>query len=247
MEKQVIQYRFRLKGNIQEIFEFSISEESIELVDNIVEPISEWAKLDNHKCSICPLNSAKSPYCPLAANLAAVVERFDHILSFDEIHLDVITKERTIFQQTTAQGAISSMMGLIMATSGCPHAAFFRPMAKFHLPLSNEKETFYRASSMYLLAQYFKKKSGMDVDFELKGLIDIYENMRIVNSQLLKRLRSETSTDSSINAVVHLDMFALSMPLVIEDSLEDIKHLFKIFLTGVEHDNPDLFEPGLFE
>ena len=57
-----------------------------------------------------------------------------------------------------------------MATSGCPHMDFFKPMARFHLPLANAEETVYRATSMYLLAQYFLQREGKEADMELEGL-----------------------------------------------------------------------------
>jgi hypothetical protein len=33
-----------------------------------------------------------------------------------------------------------------------------KPMARFHLPLASEEETIYRATTMYLLAQYFLRE-----------------------------------------------------------------------------------------
>jgi hypothetical protein len=121
-------------------------------------------------------------------------------------------------------------MGLVMATSGCPHTAFFKPMARFHLPLASEEETVYRATSMYLLAQYFLKKEGQNADLELKGLREIYHNMHTVNTAIAERLRGASETDSTVNAIVLLDMYALTLPYVIDESLEEIRHLFRPFL-----------------
>jgi hypothetical protein len=123
------------------------------------------------------------------------------------------------------------MMGLVIATSGCPHAAFFRPMARFHLPLASKEETIFRATSMYLLAQYFLKKAGRAADFDLAGLIKIYDNMQIINNSIVERLRAATTTDSSVNAIVILDNYAKSLPFAIEKSLEDIRYLFSPFLN----------------
>jgi hypothetical protein len=36
--------------------------------------------------------------------------------------------------------------------------------------------------------------------------------------------------DSSVNAIIILNMYARIMPLAIEDSLEDIRYLFKPYL-----------------
>ena len=161
-----------------------------------------------------------------------IVNRFEDLISYDEIRVDVITAERIISQITTAQIGISSMLGLVIATSGCPHAAFFRPMARFHLPLASKEETIFRATSMFLLAQYFLKKAGRTADLELEGLTRIYDNMQIINMAIVERLRAATKTDSSINAIVILDNHAKSLPYAIEKSLADIRYLFAPFLTN---------------
>jgi hypothetical protein len=117
-------------------------------------------------------------------------------------------------------------MGLIIATSGCPHTAFFRPMARFHLPLATEAETLYRAVSMYLLAQYFLKNEGRPADLDLAGLKNIYANVGIVNRAVADRIRNATKKDSAINALVLLDVFTMALPFAIEDSLQDLRYLF---------------------
>lgn len=88
------------------------------------------------------------------------------------------TTERTVSAETSAQQGLGSLLGLIMATSGCPHTVFFKPMARFHLPFSNESETIYRAVSMYLLSQYFTTREGAPIDAGLDGLRDIYDKIQ---------------------------------------------------------------------
>jgi len=85
-------------------------------------------------------------------SLVDLVTRCEELVSYDQIDVRVVTDEWTITQR-----AISALMGLIMATSGCPKTAYLKPMARFHLPLASEDEAVYRVTSMYLLAQYFLK------------------------------------------------------------------------------------------
>ncbi len=99
-------------------------------------------------------------------------------------------------------------------------------MARFHLPSASAGETIYRATSMYLLAQYFRKKAGKKAELDLQGLKEIYKNMQILNSAIAERLRSASKTDSSVNAVILLDMFTLVLPVAIEDSLAELRDLF---------------------
>ena len=231
MDTVTIRYRFTFPDGSQESFNLQLDAQDLELVGNTPEVLPSWTKLDFHQCPNCPLNTRTHPHCPLAADLVNIVKRFERLVSYDEIHVDVITEERTISQDTTAQRGASSLMGLVMATSGCPHTVFFKPMARFHLPLANEEETLYRTTSTYLLAQYFLKKEGQEADLELEGLSKIYHNMQVVNNTIAERLRAATETDSTVNAIILLDIFAKALPYIIEDSLEELRYLFTPFLT----------------
>jgi hypothetical protein len=220
-----------MPNNSREEFKLELKARNLELEGNIPAQLPGWAKLDSHQCPNCTLDVVAHSYCPLAANIVNIVRRFDGLASYDKIKLDVITEERHITQQTTVQKGISSMMGLIFATCGCPHTAFFKPMARFHLPLASKEETIFRATSMYLLAQYYIKKDCRIADFELEGLAKIYHNIRIVNVAIAQRLRAAKITDSLLNAIVLLDSYAQFLSFAIEESLEEIRHLFAPFFT----------------
>jgi len=224
-----IKYHFTLANGATETFDLHLDGETMQLQNFIPDALPDWTRLDFNQCPHCPFSIAENSHCPVAANLVTIVLLFEKLLSHDEIHVDIITKERKISQDTTAQRAISALMGLVMATSGCPHMSFFKPMARFHLPLASEEETLYRATSMYLLAQYFLKKDGVRSEISLDGLTDIYRNIQIVNMTIAARIRASSVTDSSVNALVLLDMYAKAVPYVIKDHLEEIRYLFTSF------------------
>jgi hypothetical protein len=163
-----------------------------------------------------------------------VIEPFSNVVSHNEIDLTVITNERQVSQKTTAQKGISSLVGLLFATSGCPHTAFLKPMARYHLPLASEDETYYRATGMYLLAQYFLRLDGREADLELEGLKTIYHNLHRMNTMIAERIRSITHADSSVNAVVLLDMISNLMPFVLDEHLDQLRHLFSSYLATSE-------------
>jgi len=234
MEIISIRYTFKVgkgRNKVEEVFDLHVDAKNLELQDNIPKVLPDWTKLDFYQCSNCPLDVRKYSYCPMAANLVNIVNRFDSLLSYNEILLVVTTKDRTISQSTTIQRGVGSLMGLVIATCGCPHSVFFKPMARFHLPLANNEETIYRAASMYLLAQYFLRKKGKPVDWNLRGLEEIYTNIQVVNFTIAERLRAATKTDSVLNALVELDIYAQTLSLVIEDSLEEIRFLFDPYLS----------------
>jgi len=226
MKEFTIYYNFKFPDGSDEGFQLRLDPETLELQGNTPDGVPAWTKLDFHQCPNCPLSVEKHPECPLALRLVNLVQRFDGVLSHDRVDLEVITEERTIRQKTTAQRGIGSLMGLVIASSGCPHTAYLRPMARFHLPLASNEETVYRATSMYFLAQYFAKKEGANANLELDGLSHIYENLQIINVAIAERLRAATTTDSSVNAIVVLDVYAKTVEMVIGGSLERIRYLF---------------------
>jgi hypothetical protein len=233
METFEIQYVFQLNDGKTETFDLRIDNRRLELVREATSAPPEWARLGFRQCPHCPLDAAIHPHCPVALILSDVVNRFSAVISHDQIRLTVITPERRISRQTTAQKGIGSLMGLICPVSGCPHTAFFRPMARFHLPLATEAETIFRATSMYLLAQYFIRKEGKPDDPELEGLKTIYKNMHIINIHMADRIRKASVMDSSINAIIVLDVFTHVLPFAIEDQLEEIRYLFAPFSSTI--------------
>lgn len=103
-------------------------------------------------------------------------------------------------------------------------------MARFHLPMASEIETIYRATSMYLLAQYFRCKAGAIPDLSLEGLRLRYVRLHEINIAMASRLRSVIDKDASVNAVVLLDMLAKAMPYSVADSTVELEHLFRAYL-----------------
>ena len=224
-----IQYCFKFDEQNLDVIDVRLDARSLEIINSDTD-FPEWTRLEFHQCSHCLVDSQTHPNCPVAASLASVIENFDNVFSHDEIDLEVITSERHVSQHTTAQRGISSLLGLLIATSGCPYTNYLKPMARFHLPLASEDETVFRAAGMYLLAQHFIRKEGKESDLEFTGLKKIYDDLHLLNTMLAGRLRSATQTDSSVNAVILLDMFTNLMPFVIEDHLGDIRHLFEAYL-----------------
>ncbi len=212
-------------------YHFVLDAVTLERMDPRPEPVPSWARLEFHQCAVCPLDAGCHEYCPLAVRLAEVVERFGELISYEPLRLEVVTAERTVLQDTTAQRALGSLLGLLMATSGCPLTRFLRPMARFHLPLADEIETVYRAVSMYLLAQYLRHARGATADFDLDGLRARYATVRQVNMGVAERLRAALENDAAVGGVVILDMYAVAIPQVLDDALEEIEPIFSPYLA----------------
>jgi hypothetical protein len=187
----------------------------------------EWTMLENNKCESCPLDPNNSPHCPLALAIEDLVSVFREKFSYESAEITVHTNERTYFKDTTMQKGLSSIMGILMVSSGCPIMAKLRPMVRLHLPFSNVLETTFRTTSTYLLGQFFLKKRGKISDFTFEGLLEIYKNVNMVNRSMAERIRSAAGKDASVNALIILDMFALDIPLSIEEQVEEIEPFFQ--------------------
>jgi hypothetical protein len=233
MDDLWVKYRFIMADKNQWRFDLKIDPQTMELANNRPPQLPDWTALTFHQCPNCPLTRQTHPHCPLAVNLVSIVNNSSGLTSYDRIRVEVTTADRFVSQETSAQKGISSMMGLIIATSGCPHTAVFKPMARFHTPLASVQETVYRAASMYLLAQYYLIQAGRAGDLKLEGLTRIYHNMQVINESIAERLRACSETDSSVNALILLDMYARHLPFVIEDSLRSLRYLFEPFFAGI--------------
>jgi hypothetical protein len=185
-----------------------------------------WAELDSNKCEHCPLKSSEHKYCPAALALGKVAQKFAHVKSYKESKVAVVTNDRTYLKQTTTQEALQGIFGLIMATCNCPYLNFLRPMARFHLPFSNSTETLVRTLSFYLLKQFFRKQGGAEVQCDLKPLTEAYENVQIVNKNLVERIRSLGQGDADLNAIIILDSFATLLAMQVSDDFSDLRPLF---------------------
>ncbi len=226
MDTISIKYIFTLEDGAKEVFDLKL--ESRTLVLTLERPMifPDWAKINRNQCENCLYPDDQKPYCPVAVNLVDLVKRFGKLTSYDRIFVEVITCERSFYKETSAQRGISSLMGLLIATSKCPFTDFFKPMARFHLPFATEEETIWRAISTYLTFQYFMSQQGEEIDFKMEGLAKIYADIQKMNVAIARRLKYACEKDSTVNAIIVLDVFAKSLPPVIEKSLSKIQPVF---------------------
>lgn len=224
-------YEFTLAGYGKEQFELEFDATTIELINTIESTPPRWTTLTYEQCPHCPLDPADHPHCPVALNLAPVIGRFDKLMSFDKINVKVISLERHVIQNTSAQEGLSSLMGLLIAGSSCPYTHFFKPMARFHLPFASRDETLWRATATFLLSRYFSEKQLKREDLRLGGLVTIYNDVAKLNDAMVQRIRAASSKDSAVNALVHLDVFAKFLMPPLEDALAQIQPIFDPFIS----------------
>jgi hypothetical protein len=218
-----IRYRFDLPDGSQKFLDFTFDAADFRLSNPAPAEPPFWTDLSFNQCANCPLNAAEHPHCPAALQMAAAIEPLKALVSIDTVGVTVTQSERTIYAETTAQQAMSSVLGLIMATAGCPWTDRFRPMARFHLPFASEAETVYRSVGMFLLA---RELTGASRLHGFAALEELYENLHVINRDMSRRLGAATRTDPARNAMALLDAYTTLLPAALESSLAELKPLF---------------------
>jgi hypothetical protein len=221
-----ITYAFRFEAGRTEAFALRFRDE-----DFALEPLgpegAAWTRLEHHQCEACPLKAAEHPHCPVALNLAQVLTHFQGDHSYDRVTVRTTVTERSTEHDGDLQTGITSIMGLVMATSGCPVLDMFKPMAFTHLPFANERETTIRAVSTYLTAQYVRMCHGLEPDWTLSRFLPRYDAVKAVNAAFAERLKSAFETDASLNALILLDVLAQFGAVALKDRwLKDVEPLF---------------------
>ncbi len=201
--KSNLVYEFTLPDQRKLTYRFQFDGERY-LIDREVGEPEPWCELKFQQCSHCPYQDNGPKFCPAASQLSLIVKDVDHLVSYDRIHLRIESKQRIIEQESSVQEAVSSLLGLVLASCGCPHTEFLLPMARFHLPLASAEETLWRACGNFLLAQHFKAESGSSTEM-LGDILRRYGNLEVINSALVKRLKSQINSDACPNAIVLLD------------------------------------------
>ena len=224
-------YHFRMADGTDKEFAIRVGAQTLDLVPTPRDHHPAWSALGYHQCPNCPLHQDQHSHCPIATNLVDLVDFFKETMSYDEVDVTIETDQRQYTKHTSVQQALSSLLGIYMVTSGCPVMDRLRPMVRFHLPFATLEETAYRVISMYLVAQYFRRKRGLRPDWELKGLVPIYEAIQTVNKSFLQRFNELKGKDANANALVILDAFAGFVTFSIDtDLLDEVEGLFKPYL-----------------
>lgn len=231
MSRREIKYIFRWPRRGEQTLAVVMDETNLEIILDDTQP-PEWTRLEHHKCTHCPLDAEAHPHCPLAVSIVEPLRLCEYAQANDPLRVDVLFDDRLISVETTLQRAMSSLLGLIMPCSGCPHTQYLRPMARFHLPFATPQETLYRSTGMYLLGQYFRQQHGQEADFSLKGLQRIYRNLHTLNRDFAKRLRAGSEGDAAFNAVVFLDLFTVAMPKALKDAIKPIAPYFESYIDS---------------
>ena len=227
----IITYCFNFDNGIDKTFSLQLDRETLDFANSEINDAPEWAKLSYNKCTNCPLSEIDNNYCPVALNLNNLTEKFNAVVSHESVFVSVTTEDRTYKKRTTIEEALSSLMGIIMATSGCPVLDHLRPMARFHLPFATPLETSIRSLSMFILAQYLfnNETDPSSINISLRDFEKIYAEVNSVNNDFSIRLRAAGEKDANLSALTNLDCHATLVSFTIEDTMNEVKQYYSAY------------------
>jgi hypothetical protein len=226
-----IEYVFNFENRESKKFKVLLDKKTLIAVSPEGSSDEEWAKLDFCKCKICPLDPKIVKNCPIAYNITGLAKEFSEIYSIEKVNTQVNAPERSYFKVDTVQQGLRSILGIYLATSGCPFMEVLKPMARFHLPFASMEETIYRHSCNFLLGEYLESMdtaTPMDIRQKkfIKKLIKKYDNIDQVNNYMCKRIEMITEGDANKNALIILNVIGLMIKLEIEGNFKSLRYLF---------------------
>lgn len=217
-----VNYQFVLEGRAP--VEFRVTDRP---ANTSQASLPAWTKLEHCQCSNCPLKPADSTRCPAAIEILPVVTEFQAEDAYQKVSVTVQDEHRTYSKSTTLEEALRSLLGLKMATSGCPVLSELKPMAIHHLPFASNDEFIMRTVSHYLLQQYLAKRNDEEPDWDLKGLVARNQRLQLVNQALWQRIHSVCQGDSNLKALLNFFSMASSVSFSLESQLRKLEAKMK--------------------
>lgn len=222
-----VTYKFFASQNDQISVELKFDEKTYKIQLPEDAPRPDWTRLEFERCPNCNLPDAET-HCPAAVALAQFLPEFESRVSYEKAVVEVDMPTRTVVSKTTFQHGMAALIGLVMASSGCPRTRFLRPMARTHLPFATDQETVFRTLAVHLLGQYVAKGSGAPMPLSFGDLKEYYHQLSKVNNAMSERIRAAIKRDAAVNAVIILESFTMIAPENIDYGFEDIQELFVV-------------------
>lgn len=213
-----ITYQLKLKDGSERRYEVDVDRPD-RVQEQNREDHPEWTRLECHQCDNCPLTQEVYRYCPAAIEFEEIASHFANTASIERADVWVHTHQRSYFKNCDMQTMLQSLYGLIMASSACPILSRLKPLAHFHLPFASLEETVHRLVGTFLINQYLHQHDGSGrPDWELRGIQELYGELKLVNLALMRRIRQASKDDANVNAIESF----VSISSLVEMGIDDI-------------------------
>ncbi len=182
----------------------------------------DWTKLGHQQCQNCPLNPSVHSHCPAALDIHDLLGELPATASYKRIQVTVLTPQREYTKLVTVEEGVRSLMGLVMASSGCPVFGMLKPAARHHLPFASVEEQTLRMVSFYLMQQYFKAHEGKPPDWALTQLIHHFKTLQLVNHAFWQRITGHVSNDANARALLSFFTLSGNLSASIDQQLDQV-------------------------
>lgn len=214
--KLTVHYWIKPEGHDPIEFDIRLSESG--LLEDTLACRPEWTRIRNDQCIGC---ASCQDHCVAALSIAPVIDAFLAMKSFVMAQARVTIDGRITEFHGPVSVAVSSLMGLCLAASGCQATAPFRVMAMYHQPFATLEVTVIRAAGFSLLRRW--ANSCLNEGNPFDELIEAWSRLGDLNHSISQRLARHCSSDATLNGLVNLDMFAKGGLLGLETALETLR------------------------
>ena len=216
-----------------EVVEFVIRLDENGLLEDPPTAGPAWTRMAGEPCLDCAVRGSG---CRAALAIAPVVEAFIGIDSLQQVRARASQSNHSTEINGPVSRVVSSIMGLVMAASGCPKIAPFRAMAVYHQPFSTLEETVIRAAGFLLLGRWAHGTLANENPFA--PLIEAWQQLEQVNLNISRSLQDYCTTDAALNGLVNLDMFAKAGAFGLESALAALRPTLLTWDLGVAPGTP---------
>ncbi|EQC49893.1 hypothetical protein M899_2615 [Bacteriovorax sp. BSW11_IV] len=229
MSEKPYTYKYKISFANGEVYTKDIVIDNIDgtLVESEIIPkdLEEMARLDFCKCTHCPYSEKEFKYCPVFRNITQVVNDFKNHNPHEVVTASVEFNGRKVETKDELHVPLTSLVGLLMASSECEYFDFLKPMAKTHQPFSTYEETLIRVVSFYFLNRFL---CGHTLDWNIQELRKQYQDLEKVNAGILERIKAiKDGAEAEAEAVLVLDSFIKNFSWEYELNLDDLKEFFQ--------------------
>jgi hypothetical protein len=231
-EQIAIDFKFEFNGGETKLFGVALNRETLAMTP-LPGPVPEWARLTLHQCPSCAKTGRE--FCPVAANLAPLVEYFKERLSYEEVNMTVTTEARTYSKRTNLEEGLCSLLRFYLYTSGCPVLDRLRPLLETQLPFPTPQESLSQILSLFLLGNHLTKAQAPAYK-DLPAFVALLKEVQEINASLIRRLNTVATKDAIRNAMVLLNNLIYIPTKAIEN--QKLQQLERLFIQS-ENDSAD--------
>jgi hypothetical protein len=139
----------------------------------------------------------------VAKNLVQPLKMFKDVASYQSIELTVRHDATKYSEELQSQEAIETLLELVMIASKFPHMDFLKPSILEYVPFQKEHEFVLKCLKSYFLQHYMTR--GEDEEASIEALSESFQQLKMVNRGILKRIKELESEDTRRNAIVFYD------------------------------------------